>query len=162
MSWSKLRRLIEDHLNLEELQTLCFDLNIDYDSLPRAGKPGKVQEIIALFRRSGQVPDLIAYLINVRPTVAWNDLRFDDPPASASPPEPASPPPLAPVNAKEIERKQHLLDLVAEKIGFFEQQKLLITDPNTQFQLETQLAELRSQRKMIETEIKHLRDGNTL
>lgn len=60
--------------------------------------------------------------------------------------------------AKEIARKQDLLDLVAEKLAFFEEQELLATDPNTKFQLKKQLTDLRAQRATIEAGISRLRE----
>lgn len=57
---------------------------------------------------------------------------------------------------KEIERKQRLLDLVAEKIAFFEQEKLLTADPGVKFQLKKQLRELQEQQNLIQAELLRL------
>jgi len=55
---------LTDSFNDEDLRTLCFDVRVDYDSLPALGKAGKARELIlALARRSppsarGQMPCL--------------------------------------------------------------------------------------------------------
>ena len=48
---SMLRRLITERFDLEELRTLCFDLGVDFDSLPGEGKAAKARELVALFAR---------------------------------------------------------------------------------------------------------------
>lgn len=73
-----LRRKLLDFLNkqfdLEELRTLCFHLNLDYDNLPGEGKQGKARELISYqVRISGEdyIPlrELIAEIEAMRPGV---------------------------------------------------------------------------------------------
>ncbi|MCB9420966.1 MAG: PD40 domain-containing protein [Ardenticatenaceae bacterium] len=74
MTWAQFRRLISQHFDVEELRTLCFDLNVDYDALRGDGKEAKVRELAALFRRNGRLPELLDALTNMRPLVPWQEL----------------------------------------------------------------------------------------
>lgn len=74
MNWSKLRKQVAASLNIDELRSLCFDLEIDYDSLSGEGKEGKVRELIALMRRNNDVSRLIKYLSALRPNIQWVEI----------------------------------------------------------------------------------------
>lgn len=39
----------------EELRTLCFDMGIDYESLPASSKPGKARELMEYCRRHNRL-----------------------------------------------------------------------------------------------------------
>jgi len=54
----KLRRWLMRHFDEEELRMLCFDLDVDYDTLGGKGKAGKVTELIAWFDRRDCIPEL--------------------------------------------------------------------------------------------------------
>jgi hypothetical protein len=45
-SLTQLHRAIVDHLDLEELRKLCFDLGVNYDALRGEGSSGKARELI--------------------------------------------------------------------------------------------------------------------
>jgi hypothetical protein len=77
MSLEEFRQLIEKHLDIEELRTLCFDLNVDYDSLPGEGKAAKIRELIAFMRRNDRIPELVNALTRLRPLVPWKDLEIN-------------------------------------------------------------------------------------
>lgn len=64
---SDLLLLLTRGFNEEELKTLAFELSVDYDSLPAAGKSGKARELISYFDRRAQLPDLAAAVRKVRP-----------------------------------------------------------------------------------------------
>ncbi|MBK8988594.1 MAG: AAA family ATPase [Chloroflexi bacterium] len=51
---TQLRHLLNDHFNHDELRTLCFDLNLDYEALPGESKGGKVRELLAYMQRREQ------------------------------------------------------------------------------------------------------------
>lgn len=72
-----LRQLIVTHFDSDEIEAICFDLGIDYDSLPGQGKLKKVVELIEHCARSGQVARLIDVCAQARPAVepAWQTLR---------------------------------------------------------------------------------------
>jgi hypothetical protein len=42
----RLRELLTTRFNEGELRTFCFDLGIDYDDLPGAGKAGRARELV--------------------------------------------------------------------------------------------------------------------
>ncbi len=71
--------------NLEELRTLCFDLNIHYDALGGEGLIGKARELLNYAARHDMLPQLMAALRQARPAVAW-------PEPSAAAPAPDPPP----------------------------------------------------------------------
>jgi HEAT repeat protein len=58
---------IAAEFNLEELQNLCFKLNVPYDELESRGKQGKVRELIEYCQRHGKIRDLIVRIDNLRP-----------------------------------------------------------------------------------------------
>lgn len=67
----ELRGKIVKHFNDEELRTLCFDIDADYDNLLAQGKEGKARELIALQQRLGRLANLIAACRAARPNVIW-------------------------------------------------------------------------------------------
>jgi hypothetical protein len=76
MTLIKFRRLIDTHFNNEELRTLCFDLEVDYESLGGEGKMGKIRELIAHMKRFHRIEELLKYLRTERPNVSWPDIRI--------------------------------------------------------------------------------------
>ncbi|MEI6775633.1 MAG: trypsin-like peptidase domain-containing protein [Chloroflexales bacterium] len=66
-----LRQLVTTHFNLGELNTLCFDLGIDYESLPGQGKIDRVRELVAHVKRHGQMSNLLTECRRLRPHVDW-------------------------------------------------------------------------------------------
>lgn len=61
--------------SLDELQTLCFDLGIDFDDLPGTGKVNKARELIAFLERRGNLAKLVAEARRQRPVVNWSDSK---------------------------------------------------------------------------------------
>jgi len=57
-----LHRFIVAHFDREELRSLCFDLSVDYDSLPGKGKAGKARELILWVGRQRKLDRLLATL----------------------------------------------------------------------------------------------------
>lgn len=84
-----LRRILIQHFNLSEIQTLCFDLRIDYENLPGTTLDDKGRELIAYAQRDERMADLLAECRRQRATVDWPQLRPAPPPAAeaASPEE---------------------------------------------------------------------------
>jgi hypothetical protein len=78
MSWADLRQLINTHFDMEELRTLCFDLNVDFDSLRGEGKEAKVRELVAYSKRSGRTDELMVALNQRYPNAPWSELELDD------------------------------------------------------------------------------------
>jgi RNA-directed DNA polymerase len=58
MEW---RLFLEKIFDLEEFRTLCFDLEVDYDSLRGEGKPAKIRELLAYLKRLDKLPELFQH-----------------------------------------------------------------------------------------------------
>lgn len=59
--------------NLEELKTIVFFLNLDWDELPGQEKSRKTQALIIRLMQRGRLSELIARLRNERPHINWLD-----------------------------------------------------------------------------------------
>jgi hypothetical protein len=70
---ARLHKVLDAHFNEEELRTLCFDLNVDYDNLPAQGKVNKARELIAYLDRHGRIPELLRMGEQLRPDISWSD-----------------------------------------------------------------------------------------
>ena len=57
--------------SLDEIESLCFDMGIDFDSLGGEGKGAKIRELIEFCRRRGRDEELVAKVRAERPQVAW-------------------------------------------------------------------------------------------
>lgn len=68
---SKLRQLLTRHFDDGELHDLCFDLHIEYDDLPGAGRKDKVRELVARCERHGRIPELVEECRRLRPNASW-------------------------------------------------------------------------------------------
>jgi hypothetical protein len=66
---AKLRTLIVGRFDLEELRTLCFDLEVDFDGLRGEGLRAKARELVAYFQRRGKLPRLVAEIRRQRPDI---------------------------------------------------------------------------------------------
>jgi formylglycine-generating enzyme required for sulfatase activity len=73
MSLPSLRDLLAQHFNLEELEQLCFDLNIEYEDVPGSTRKAKAQALVEYCLRHNRLPDLSAYCRQLRPDVNWPD-----------------------------------------------------------------------------------------
>jgi len=78
---SDLRLSILTSFNLSEIQTLCVDLGVDYESLGGEGREAKARELIAYFSRLGRLSDLIEYCVTTRPRCSWPLVNRSVPPA---------------------------------------------------------------------------------
>ncbi|MBK9711493.1 MAG: hypothetical protein IPO81_09230 [Kouleothrix sp.] len=67
----KLRQIITDFFSDDELRELCFDLGIDYENLPGAGKAAKARELVAYAQRRGRMQDLVTTCQQLRPNAPW-------------------------------------------------------------------------------------------
>jgi tetratricopeptide (TPR) repeat protein len=62
-----------NHFSLEELQTLCFRLDVNPDRLKHDNLDVLARELIAYMRRNGRLNDLIAQLRREREHVSWSN-----------------------------------------------------------------------------------------
>jgi hypothetical protein len=67
----RLRNILEEHYNIEELKTVCSDLGIDYENLGGEGKAGKARELINYLKRHQRMADLIELGLATRPEIPW-------------------------------------------------------------------------------------------
>ena len=75
----ELRRLLVQQFDINELRTVCFDMNIDYEGLPGDGKGAKVRELLAFLERRGRIHELVDTIKQVRPDVDRMQLIRIDP-----------------------------------------------------------------------------------
>jgi len=61
-----LHQTLVNCFDLEELRTLCFSLNVDYDSLPGEGKAAKARELVQYMQRHDRLDDLTVALASQR------------------------------------------------------------------------------------------------
>jgi hypothetical protein len=69
----KFRALLLQGFNKSDLRTLCFDLNIDYESLGGQGREGKVRELILYAERNGRVAEVIEACRQRRSHYSWDE-----------------------------------------------------------------------------------------
>ena len=72
---SALRRRIATALSVEDVQNVCFDLQVSYDDLPATNAAGRVRELVELMRRENRVSELVVLLARDRPDVDWTHLE---------------------------------------------------------------------------------------
>ncbi len=75
-SRATLRKTLVEHFSEEEVRDMCFDLGIDYENLPGAGKNSKVRELISYFERQKRTGDLVAWARQMRPVVQWDTVSY--------------------------------------------------------------------------------------
>ncbi|MCB8923697.1 MAG: AAA family ATPase [Ardenticatenaceae bacterium] len=74
MGYTRLRSVMADFFNEEELRSLCFNLGVDYENLPASGKENKVRELISLILTQRRSEELMAELIRQRPEIGWQEI----------------------------------------------------------------------------------------
>jgi hypothetical protein len=63
----EIRRILQDGFDLEELKTLAFDLNLDYETLPESSPEAMIRELVAYFWRREQLDILVQAIGTYRP-----------------------------------------------------------------------------------------------
>jgi hypothetical protein len=66
-----MRRLMETAFTIDDLKTLCSDLNTNYENISGDTLRAKVRGILDEFRRSRPLADLVDYCRRERPNVSW-------------------------------------------------------------------------------------------
>jgi hypothetical protein len=69
--FNQLRDLIDQYFSLEEIQGLCYDLNVEYEHLVGSTRPSKVQSLITYLVQRQRLPELLHCLKEQRPLVDW-------------------------------------------------------------------------------------------
>jgi len=68
VSLPQLRETLASRFGLEELKTLCFDLNVEAENLP-PDRAGMVRELISYMKRYNRLPELVDYIRRKRPDI---------------------------------------------------------------------------------------------
>jgi hypothetical protein len=79
----QLRQVLSSRFDLEELRTLCHDLDVDFDDLPAQGKSNKARELVAHLARRNQLGRLLEVGQEQRPDVSWSQFTLPAEPAPA-------------------------------------------------------------------------------
>jgi hypothetical protein len=66
---TQLREILSSRFNLEELRTLCFDLDVDYENLSGEGLTAKARELVAFLENRGRLSALIEWMKQGRPDI---------------------------------------------------------------------------------------------
>jgi hypothetical protein len=74
----KLHHIFADCFSDGELRTLCFYLEVEYDSLPGDGKADKARELIAYLERRRDIPRLVKVGRQLRPDIDWGKFEVED------------------------------------------------------------------------------------
>ncbi len=64
-----LRQALDEQFDEEELQTLAFDLGVQYEDLTGEGQAGKARELVELMARRRRLPELAERVEALRPSV---------------------------------------------------------------------------------------------
>ncbi len=67
----RLRQILVERFDADELRTLSYDLGVDFEVLDAVGKAGKARELIAYLERREQLGELIRVGRLHRPDVPW-------------------------------------------------------------------------------------------
>jgi hypothetical protein len=68
---AELRKNLSTYFSLDELNTLCFDLGIDFDNLGGETKEGKARELVKYSYRNGRLEELLKGAKQSKPNVDW-------------------------------------------------------------------------------------------
>jgi hypothetical protein len=74
MDRSQLRQILVKYFDDDELQTLCFELQIEYADLPSPSRKGKARELVTYLERRDRLPELVEIGREMRPNAPWDSL----------------------------------------------------------------------------------------
>jgi hypothetical protein len=63
-------QLLDESFSMDELRELCFEMDIDPDSLPGDGKRAKARELVVFCRRHGRLEEISRHFLRLRPHLA--------------------------------------------------------------------------------------------
>ena len=66
---AKLRQFTANYFNESDLKDICFDESIDYADLPGVGRRDKARELVAYFKRTGQLKEFVSICCQLRPNI---------------------------------------------------------------------------------------------
>ena len=68
---TSLHKFLVNHFNEGELQTLSFELDVDYDDLPGDGKANKARELVTYLERRNRTSELVTKIEEKRPDIPF-------------------------------------------------------------------------------------------
>jgi internalin A len=68
-----LRRVFTERFDESELQTLCFDLGVEYEGLRGERYVDRVRELLTYLGRRRRLPELVQHGKQARPDIDWDD-----------------------------------------------------------------------------------------
>ena len=71
---ARLRDMLVEYFSLDELETLCYDVGVDFDELGEGAKSRRVVRLIKLMVDNGRLPSLITHCATLRPGLDWETL----------------------------------------------------------------------------------------
>lgn len=74
MNLRNLRLIVTNYFSLEDLRTLCFDLDIRYDDLRGEGHSAKARELVLYLSHRGRLEELVVYIRRERPHLALDSI----------------------------------------------------------------------------------------
>lgn len=72
---AQLRANLAENFSSEDLQLLCYDLQIDYDDLPGDSKATKIVSLLETLGRTNRIVQLIDRCAQLRQGISWAELR---------------------------------------------------------------------------------------
>jgi hypothetical protein len=70
---TRLLDILATRFDLEELRTLCFEMQVNYDDLSGEGIKSKARELISYLKRHERILDLVNIGSQMRPEIRWED-----------------------------------------------------------------------------------------
>lgn len=74
---NQLRLALVEYFNEAELQDLCFELHIDFESLPGQGKTAKARDLVQQCDRERRLSELVTAVLTARPNIPPYTLLLD-------------------------------------------------------------------------------------
>ncbi|WP_420629065.1 hypothetical protein [Candidatus Leptofilum sp.] len=71
---SALHSNISERFNFEEVRSLCFELNIDFDNVPGNTKSAFIRNLIVSLAREGRLQELVNLVREKRSFINWQDV----------------------------------------------------------------------------------------
>ncbi len=69
-----LRQYLTEYFDIDDLETLCFDMGIDHEKFTNQGKGRMVRELITYTDRSGRIEELLTHCRKLRSNVDWDSV----------------------------------------------------------------------------------------
>lgn len=74
---TQLAALLSQYFNLDELESLSFELHFEFEELGEGGRSIKSIRLVKYFERNDRLTDLAEALLQQRPTLTWDDLSHE-------------------------------------------------------------------------------------